>query len=168
MNSMVIYASRYGNTRHVAEAIAEVLGTHGTVLLMAVDDVFALPPAGIDLLVVGCPTEEHGMTEPVAQCFDRIGARAFQGKTIAAFDTRYRWPRWLSGSAGTAITRRLRRARARVIAPPESFFVAGGINPTVSTAPVLESGELDRARIWAGALADAVEAGMPVAASKSR
>ena len=167
MNSMVIYASRYGNTRHLAEAITEVLRTHGSVRLVAVDDLFTMPPESIDLVVVGCPTEEHGMTEPVTRCFERMGANAFQGKTIAAFDTRYRWPRWISGSAGAAITRRMRRAGARVIAPPESFFVAGAINPTTIKDPSLEPGELDRARTWAGTLANAVEAGAPVWFSKA-
>lgn len=163
MNSIVIYATRYGCTRQIAEAIAEELRSHGNVQLLAADDVSTIPLEGIDLVVVGGPTEGHGMTEPVARFLDRVGASALRGKAIAAFDTRYRWPRWLSGSASAAITRRLRRVGARVIEPPESFFVAGGATTPTPTDPMLEPGEREHARAWARALADDMEA--PVALS---
>ena len=39
MNSIVIYASRYGNTRKIAEAIADALRQRGTAQLFAADDV---------------------------------------------------------------------------------------------------------------------------------
>lgn len=167
MNSIVIYATRYGSTEQVAEAIADELQLHGTVQLLSVDDVAALPAAGVDLVVVGGPTEGHGMTEPVARFLDRVGASALCGKAIAAFDTRYRWPSWLSGSASAAITRRLRRVGARVVTPPESFFVAGGADHLSSTDPMLETGEIEHARAWADTLADSVETSAAGTASRA-
>ena len=154
MKSIIIYASRYGNTRHIAEAIAKGLQSQGTARLLPMEDVSAATLAGVDLVVIGGPTEGHGMTEPVARFLDRMGAAAFQGRAVAAFDTRYRWPRWLSGAASAAITRRLRRVGARVIAPPESFFVAGMPDAGAHGDPALESGETERAATWAGSLAD--------------
>ncbi|HEX6542798.1 MAG TPA: flavodoxin domain-containing protein [Ktedonobacterales bacterium] len=165
MNSMVIYATRYGNTGRIAEAIAEGLRPHGDVSLLPMDEVSAIPSNGIDLMVVGGPTEGHGMTDPVARFFDHLDINAMHGKAIVAFDTRFRWPRWLSGSAGAAITRRLRRMGAHVVAPPESFFVAGGINSPVTDEPLLEPGETERATSWAATLAAVVEKSTPGALS---
>jgi hypothetical protein len=77
----------------------------------------------------------------------------------AGFDTRLRWPRWLSGSAATGITQRLGRAGARVIAPAESFIV--------STAPLLEPGEEERATAWAASLAATLAASQSAAPSQT-
>jgi len=149
MNSLVIFASRTGNTRRVAEAIADGLRPHGSVTLLAVDDVPATF-AGTDLVVIGGPTEAHGMTPPLVDLLDRFAA-ALDGIAAAAFDTRLRWPLLLSGSAGARIAARLRRAGARVIAPAESFFV--------TRQPRLEEGELERATAWGATLAAAVGTG---------
>jgi flavodoxin len=146
MTSLVIYGSRHGNTRKVAEAIAGELRKHGAVHLVSAEGGPAIPLEQMDLVVIGGPTEAHRMTEPVVRFFDRIGGGALAGKAAAGFDTRLRWPRWLSGSAGTGILERLRRAGARAIAPEESFFVSGKL-------PVLEPGELERAAAWAASLA---------------
>ena len=146
MNSTVVYASRYGNTRRIAEAVADVLRTRGDVRLLQVEGLAALP-GGTDLLVVGGPTEGHGMTPEVGRCLDRLGAAGLLGTTAAAFDTRLHWPRWLSGSAAADIARRLRRAGASVLEPEGSFLVT-------MREPALEPGELERAMEWAQALAE--------------
>jgi len=101
-----------------------------------------------DLLVVGCPTEGHTMTPVVRQYLDAMSASGLRGVAAATFDTRVGWPRWLSGSAAAAIARRLRRLGAHVVDPEGSFLVT-------RQSPVLLPGELERARAWAGALADA-------------
>lgn len=150
MKSVVIYASRSGNTRKVAEAIAEGLRAHGAVDVHAVGEAHAVFPQGIDLVVVGGPTEAHGVTPPIAQFFDRLMSGSLAGRYAAGFDTRLRWPLWLAGSAGARIADRLRQAGAQVVVPQESFFV--------TRKPDLEDGELGRARAWGAALAAAVEA----------
>jgi flavodoxin len=157
MNSIVIYGSRHGNTRKAAEAIAGKLREHGKVQVVSAEKAPAILPEPTDLLVVGGPTEGHRMTEPVAQFFDRLSKGALAGKAAAAFDTRLRWPVWLSGSAGSGIEQKLLRAGARVIAPEVSFFVSGKL-------PVLEPGELERAAAWAVSLVSRVESKEPVAA----
>jgi flavodoxin len=156
MNSLVIYGSRYGNTRKVAEAIAGELGKHGAVRVVSAEEAPAMVPEQTDLVVVGGPTEGHRVTEPVATLFDRI-SKGLKEKNAAGFDTRLRWPEWLSGSAGKGIVQRLHQAQARVIAPEASFLVSG--NP-----PVLEPGELERAAAWAASLVAIVESKKPVAA----
>ncbi|MGH2456036.1 MAG: flavodoxin family protein [Candidatus Limnocylindria bacterium] len=150
MNSLVVYASRSGNTRAVAEAIATQLSSRGPAQLLAADEVGPELPPGLDLLVVGGPTEGHGMTEPMTALLDRLNTFSVRGIAAAAFDTRVRWPRWLSGSAAEGIGQRLEQLGARVVVPAESFMV--------STKPVLEPGELKRAADWASNLADLVAA----------
>jgi hypothetical protein len=66
----------------------------------------------------------------------------------AAFDTRFRWPVFLSGSAARAIADRLKVKGARLVAKPGSFFVE-------RSEGSLADGELDRAGVWAHQMAQA-------------
>jgi flavodoxin len=150
MKSIVIYASRYGNTQRIAEAITETLQTHGEAQLFPADEALPILPKGIDLVVIGGPTETHRMTKPVARLFARMGRGVLQGMAGAAFDTRLRGSRMLTGSAGSGVARKLRRAGARLIVPAESFFVKNQADPEGAE---LEPGELERAATWAESLA---------------
>jgi flavodoxin len=159
MNSIVIYGSRHGNTHKIAEAIARELRRHGAAHLFSVDDAPSVLPKRTDLIVVGGPTEAHRMTQPMVKFFDQFTNGELEGIAAAGFDTRLRWPRWLSGSAGAGITARFRLAGAKVIDPEASFVVAGKY-------PVLEPGELERATAWAAALAARVEMRAPAGAAR--
>ena len=161
MNSVVIYASHFGNTKHIAEAIANELQLRGPVQLLPAEETPAVLPPQTDLVLVGSPTEGHRMTAPAAEFFARLTPQALRGVAAAAFDTRLHWPRWLSGSAGAGITEELHRAGARVIAREESFFVGGSTNPE---QVALEAGELARAGAWAAGLADSLAASAPATA----
>jgi flavodoxin len=154
MNSIVVYGSRHGNTRKLAEAIATELRRHGTAQLFSVDNAPSVLPKKTELLVVGGPTEAHRMTQPIVEFFDQFGKGELEGIAAAGFDTRLSWPRWLSGSAGAGITAKLRNAGARVIDPGASFVVAGKY-------PALEPGEIERATAWACLLAGKVESRVP-------
>ncbi|HEU5440950.1 MAG TPA: flavodoxin domain-containing protein [Ktedonobacterales bacterium] len=163
MNSVVIYASHFGNTRKVAEVIAGALQPHGPVHVFSVDEAPTTFPAGTDLVLVGGPTEQHKMTEPMASFFDHLAPGALEGIAAAAFDTRLRWPRWLSGSAGSGIEQNLRHAGARVIAPAESFFIKGAAGTGGSSTAELDSGELERAARWAASVAGSPTLSTPAA-----
>jgi flavodoxin len=154
MNSIVIYASRYGNTKKIAEAIADGLRSFGTAQLFAAEEAPTPLPSGIDLIVIGGPTEMHKMTEPLAEVLRRIESETLHGVAAAAFDTRLRWPRWLAGSAGVGAWNNLQSAGARMIAPAESFFVKKDEGAEKDDAPKLEPGELERATQWAATLAE--------------
>lgn len=144
MHSLVIYASRSGNTRTIAEAIARGLETHGTARVASIDEVASARPPGVDLLVIGAPTEGHGIYPPMVQWLDRLPSQAMAGLPVVAFDTRINWPRVLSGSAAAGIATRLERLGARQFAPPESFIV--------NKVPALLPGEADRATAWGAGL----------------
>jgi flavodoxin len=145
MKILVTYATRHGNTRRIAEAVARALESRGEVRLLPIEELTTME-AGIDLLVVGGPTEAHGMTPPVVAFFDRLAHGTLRGIPAAAFDTRLNWPRLLSGSAAAGIAERLRREGARLMEPEGSFLV--------SRKPELETGEVERASAWALTLAD--------------
>ncbi len=148
MKSVVVYGSRSGNTRRVAEAIAAALEEYGPSRILAAEDASATVWDHCDLLIVGGPTEGRHATPPVRAFFDRLPAHALRGVDAAAFDTRFDWPRLLSGSAASAIRRRLADAGANVVVPAESF--------KVTQKPSLRYGELERAPIWARSVAEAV------------
>ena len=147
MKSIIVYGSRSGNTRAIAEAIAGALEAYGPARLIAVEDASATVWDHCDLLVVGGPTEGRHATPPMRALFDRLPVRALRGIDAAAFDTRLDWPLLLSGSAASQIRRRLIDAGAHVVASPESFFV--------SSRPHLRDGELERAPLWAREVAEA-------------
>lgn len=162
MDSLVIYATRTGNTRAIAEAIAGKLEAHGPVHIRSVEEIVshdagtsASPFDGIGLLVVGGPTEGHGVTDEMDACLDRIRARRLDGLAAVAFDTRLWWPKALSGSAATGIAAALREAGATLVVEPESFIV--------SMKPALQPGELERAMAWASGFALLAEAATPPA-----
>ncbi len=151
MNAVIYCASRSGNTRAVADAIAEGLRAYGPTSLHLLDGTGSshIDP-GADIVLVGGPTEGHGMTDAVTTFLDRLPDGWLRGRAAAAFDTRLSWPRWLSGSAAAGITKRLQASGACIVAGPESFIV--------STTPELHAGELERARAWGAALGERLHA----------
>jgi len=145
MKALVIYGTRYGNTQRVAEAIGEGLKPAFFVEVLPIDGVSPAQVTAADLLVIGGPTEAHGMTQSLKSFVEGMSF-ALDGKPVAAFDTRIGIARILSGSAATGIEAHLRRAGAKVISEEGSFIVKG-------KQPELEAGELDRAHAWGEDLA---------------
>jgi flavodoxin len=179
MSVLVVYESVYGNTRAVAEAIADGLG--GADLVPAHEA--ANRGQDAQLLVVGGPTHMHGMTttrsrkvaveavhkggdghaaEPDAA--EEPGLRTWiddlpdaGGAPAAAFDTRADKPPWLTGAASRGIAKRLRRRGYEVLGT-ESFLVEDSEGP-------LAEGELERARAWGAELAKSLSSAASGAAS---
>lgn len=156
MICLVIYATRTGNTRTIAEAIAAELRRRGTVHVLSVEEAINGVSTDVDLLVIGGPTEGHGVTEPMTACLDRLTAQPLSGLPVAVFDTRVWWPKALSGSAASGIAERLRAAGARLVVSPESFIV--------TMKPQLQPGEAERATAWAATLPATIEPREPVPA----
>jgi len=165
MTFVVVHESMFGNTRMVADTIADTLRAAG-------DDVRQVPAARLphlefaddDVLVLGAPTHAHtfpghrsrlaasGMVEkskppltlePTATApgiREWIRDGSVFPECAAVFDTRANGPRLLTGSAAVRIARQLRRRQVRILVPPASFLVS---------ANRLVDGELDRAAAWA-------------------
>jgi len=161
MNSVIVYGSRHGNTRTIAGSIASVIGREGSVRILSAEAATGIAWSEVDLVVVGGPTEAHGITPALEAFFAALPAGALSGKAAAAFDTRLHWPRWLSGSAANAIGLRLTEAGANIIAAEASFLVAG-------SPPVNEPGETERASTWALALISALTSQSVLALTASK
>lgn len=179
MRALVVHESLFGNTRHVAEAIARGLragpedgaarGGGLEVEVVGVTDAPPTIPPGVTLLVVGGPTHAFGLSRPSTrrsagdqgaphELADGAGMREWLGAlersathlAAAAFDTHMAHPH-LPGAASHAEERRLRKLGFTMLAPGESFFVEDVEGPLVA-------GELERAerfgRQLAGKLAD--------------
>jgi len=169
MRAVVGYESMYGNTRQVAEAVAEGLRTAGPVAVVPVNQVTGEALEAADLLVVGAPTHAHGLPRPRSReeaekkaddpstllrlepTAEDPGVREWTtdvqlgGTRVAAFDTRADLPALVSGRASKQVMRRLRKSGGDELAPAESFLV--------DKHEELEPGELDRARDWGATLA---------------
>jgi flavodoxin-like protein len=165
MKALVVYESMYGNTRHVAQAIAEGLRVSVDAHVVPIGDAAAsFDVEDPQLLIVGAPTHAWGLSRrrtresaanEIARRSDRrvstltvaTGVREWlraakgHGCRSAAFDTRLDRPRLFTGSAVSAIQRGLLVAGFTLFSEPRSFRVKGTIGP-------LAIGELDRARAW--------------------
>jgi flavodoxin len=141
MHAMVVYDSMFGNTAQVARAIGAAMGEDHVVEVWSIAEVGTLPQ-GLDLLVIGGPTQAHGVTPGLKAFLDGLQPNLVEGVAVAAFDTRLRWPALLSGSAARGIAKRLERKGGRLVSTPESFFIKGKEGP-------LAEGELGRADDWA-------------------
>ena len=160
MRALVVFDTTFGNTARLARTIGEVLtaGVGGTVDVRAVALVGLADLTGLDLLVVGGPTQRHGLSRTLGEWLDGLGHGTLPGVRAAAFDTRYRMPRLLTGSAAMGTARRLGRAGCRLVVAPESFFVERDRPPKGEkrhhAVEGLEPGEVERAAAWARTLLD--------------
>lgn len=166
MRALMVFESMFGNAQTIADEIANGVATHMAVDVVEVSQAPVVVDANIDLLIVGGPTHQLGLSRPgsrqeAARQADRplvsggIGLREWleavrtetTATTAAAFSTRLAKPRWLNlfGSAERHIEKRLRRLGFRM-APATHFYVAG------TRGPLLE-GEHQRARRWGEQLA---------------
>lgn len=157
--ALVVYESVWGNTREVAEAVAEGLGTGAEVVPVA--EAPPLESLDVALLVVGGPTHAFGMSRGSTRedAHRKGGAELATGirewldaapeahLDVATFDTHVRHPN-LPGTASRAAARRLESLGCTLVARPEKFWVQGYEGP-------LLDGEVDRARAWGAGLAQA-------------
>ena len=161
MRVLVVFDTTYGNTARIARAIGETLAADAAVSVdvRPVALVGRPDPADLDLLVVGGPTQRHGLSQTLAIWLDELGRGTLTGVPAATFDTRYRMPKLLTGFAAEAAAHRLRRAGCRLVVPPESFFMERDRPPDgekrrhATEGP--EPGELERAAMWARTLTEA-------------
>jgi flavodoxin len=150
MKALVVYDSKFGNTEVLAREIAQGLGGADALFCR---DVRERELEGVDLLVVGGPTQGHGLSPDLRTFLDRLAVERVKDMRFAAFDTRLTWPRLLAGSAAAQAAKRLTKKGAHMLVGPESFLVKEGKGP-------LLDGELSRAKEWAmqvGAAAGLVE-----------
>lgn len=141
MKTLVVYDSVYGNTEKVARAIGGTIKED--VKFVHASEANLSDLEGIDLLIVGAPTQ-GGRPSPAMQNFlKKVTAPAIKGMRVATFDTRIS-AKWVGifGYAAGKIASNLKKKGGALILPPEPFFVKGTKGP-------LKEGELERAADWA-------------------
>jgi flavodoxin len=156
MKIMVIYDSAYGNTEKIAIKIAEALGSNGEVSIFKLGMGRVERLNGLDLLVVGCPTQRLNMTDAMKAFLSAIPNQELSGAKVAAFDTRLTEAKIKStpilpffvkkfGYAAEKIAKELEKKGGQLAVPAIGFYVEDTEGPLVS-------GELERAEEWAKTL----------------
>jgi menaquinone-dependent protoporphyrinogen IX oxidase len=164
MRALVVYESMYGNTRAVADGIADGLRADYEVTVVPVAEATRDLVAGTDLLVAGAPTHMHGLStrstrRTAAKAAAKDGSElrldpdaggpglrdwlkglGRRDGLAAAFDTRINGVPAFTGRASHPIAKLLKRHGYRLAAAPESFLV--------TSQSTLLDGEADRARRW--------------------
>jgi len=151
MNAFVLYDSKFGNTERIAETIALAFQEAVPTRLSAIEDVpdLAEALAEVDILVIGGPTQVHGVSAGLRHMVESLGEDSLKGVRTAAFDTRLHGMKVVTGSAAVRLGRLLRRRGAWLVVPPTSFIVEGREGP-------LQPGEVEHAQAWAVEVLNAV------------
>jgi flavodoxin len=147
MKGYVVYDSAYGNTKAVAEAIAQGLKPIRAAAV-SVTDFNPGNLSGGDLLIVGSPINGWRPTPKITELLAQLGNGRLRGIKAAAFDTRVRF--FIHGDAAKKMTKLLTEGGAHIIARPAPFYVRGTEGP-------LRGRELEKAARWAKSLASTLE-----------
>jgi hypothetical protein len=180
MRAVVVHETFFGNTRELAQAVADGIRAAAPDAEVTVHSVRSPPPSldGVDLLVVGAPTHAHTLSSALTRWLhaqywgDPAGApraRRPHGRPVSGSSVRG----WLAGlparqpgapaaafdsrlagrfrgGAAPAVAKRLRDRGHTLVVPPEGFVVDGVGGP-------LRRGELQRATSWGSQLAGATQ-----------
>src|SRR5512136_1106509 len=149
MKGIVVYDTSYGNTKKIAETLAETLKEPGIeVDLFYVKDVKKLNGEDYDFLVLGSPTKFGTMSFTIKFFLGRVKSEEWANKSFAAFDTenpenveqaRIQKKEW---SAAEKIAEKLREKKMNQLLPVLKALVLGQKGPLVE-------GEIDRTKDYA-------------------
>lgn len=156
MKGLIVYDSLYGNTEKIALAIGEALGNLTNIAVIRVGEVSPEQFTGLDLLIIGSPTQRFQPTPAISSLLKGIPQNGLKGVKVTAFDTRLTED-WInktpalaffvrilgrSAYAAKSMANQLKKKGGEMITPPEGFYVEGTEGPLVQ-------GELERAASWA-------------------
>jgi menaquinone-dependent protoporphyrinogen IX oxidase len=154
MKGIVVYDTSYGNTKKIAETIAETLKDLGVEAdLFHVKDVKKLSATDYSFLVLGSPTRFGTMSFAIRVFLGKVKSEEWTNKPFAAFDTenpenieraRIEKKEW---SAAEKIATKLRDKRMNQLLPVLKATVLGQKGPLVE-------GEIERTKQYANKLAD--------------
>jgi flavodoxin len=156
MKAIIVYDSQYGNTEKIANVIEKVLQQQGEVTVIKVSDAGSEILNGMDLVVVGSPTQQFRATATMREFLKNIPRDGLRETRVAAFDTRLTQEfidknpplpffERIFGYAAERIAKALKQKGGNLVLPGEGFYVEGMEGP-------LSEGEQQRAQEWAGKL----------------
>jgi flavorubredoxin len=87
--AIIIYESRWGNTKLAAENIGDgiKLGAPVEVVIKDVKNCDPTELAAYDAIVIGSPNHMGGATRNIGNLVNQLGSLKLEGKTVAFFDT---------------------------------------------------------------------------------
>jgi menaquinone-dependent protoporphyrinogen IX oxidase len=148
MKGIVVYDTSYGNTKKIAEIIAETLKEFGIeVDLFDVKDVKKLSAEGYSFLVLGSPTRFGTMSFAIRGFLSKVKREEWMNKPFAAFDTEN--PENMEKkeySAAEKIVERLRNKKMNQLLPVLKAAVLGQKGPLIE-------GEIERTKEYTRKLA---------------
>ena len=163
MKIVIVFESMFGNTRQIAEAIADGVRDSALVSVVNINDITPPVLENANVVIVGAPTHAHSLSRPATRAeavkeaadpteglalepnAESTGVREWleSGPSLpglfAAFDTRADVARILSGAASSKIERMLYSLGSKRLDKAESFLVKDNR---------LDAGERDRAQQW--------------------
>jgi flavodoxin len=152
VNALIVCYSEFGNTKKIAEAIAETLGSAGSAHVISMDQLSVSDLTGVDLVVAGTPTHRMNLPEAARPVFETLPRRILRGTPVAAFDTSYKMSAWLARfTAARRLLSKFRKLGGKRVVAPETFHVMEKEGP-------LYDGEIERAREWARLILERIEA----------
>lgn len=150
MKVLIVYFSKFGNTRRVAQTMAEAMKSAGDVRVISIDQLAASDLEGMDLVVVGSPTHAFSVPQTVRSTLAALPPGILTGKSVAAFDTTVRlWPLRLM-RASPKLLRQLRALGGKPVAQPNTFFVKTSSTQQAGEVDLLLEGQIEQAKEWAG------------------
>ena len=148
MKGIVVYDTSYGNTRKVAETIAETLKESGIEAdVFYVKKVKKLSAKDYNFLVLGSPTRWGTMSFAMRFFLGKVKSKEWMNQPFAAFDTEN--PENIEkkqGSAAEKIAEKLKEKQMNQLLPVLKAVVLGWKGP-------LQEGEIERAKEYARELA---------------
>ncbi|MGD0028753.1 MAG: flavodoxin domain-containing protein [Candidatus Bathyarchaeia archaeon] len=153
MKGIVVYDTSYGNTKKIAETIAETLKESGIEIdLFHVKDVKKLSAKDYNFLVLGSPTRFGTMSFAIRGFLGKVKIEEWMNKPFAAFDTEN--PENIEKaraekkeySAAEKIAEKLKDKKMNQLLPVLKAVVLGQKGP-------LKEGEIDRTKDYARELA---------------
>lgn len=137
---LVVYESKYGNTKRIAEAIVEGMKLAGDIDCKLIMPAEAQPDElpRYDAILFGCPNHMQEPSRGVIGFIDRSASVDLRGKVSAAFDT------YMGANKGIALAKLQRKIREKL---PGLKLITEGVSAEVKsrTGPLVD-GEIPKAQ----------------------
>ena len=148
MKTLVVYYSLFGNTRRIAEVIAESAGQNGTARAINFERLKPAEFDGANLVIMGSPTHIQNIPKAVRVILKDLPKGILKGKQVAAFDTSNEmWGPLMRMTAAHRLLGKLRKLGGKKIIGAETFLVKAS-DQRDGEIDLLFDGEIERARTW--------------------
>ena len=150
MNILILYDSEFGNTEQIAREIADTITAPHHVRIVRVQDTTKINAEGINLFIVGSPTQGGQPKHTLLTCLNELPHSSLKNIRVACFDTRFlekdqnfalKLLMKTIGYAAPKIADILKQKGGILIVPPIGFIVNGKKGP-------IAQGELKRVKEW--------------------